>query len=160
MCMRVCVCICLGCRQVLVGHRCTVGDVTLHIDFTVSDHHAIYLEKCFSMVHLQRRLWRNLCRHEYVDEYPGEGRESFTAPTTAFYIRQGQKWWSEGKRQREGGNEEKEKDTEGGKVNGSLFSHEVHFLVSTGQLSLFPTVCRNSIVNMARIRSYLPVCIL
>lgn len=72
------------------SHRCKVGDVTLHIDFTVSDHHAIYLEKCYSMVHLQRAcVWRNQRGHEYVDEYPGGGRESFTAPTGAFYIRQG-----------------------------------------------------------------------
>lgn len=41
-------------RRVPESHRCTVGDVTLHIDFTVSDHHAIYVEKCFSTVHLQR----------------------------------------------------------------------------------------------------------
>lgn len=44
----------LGMGGLPASHRCTVGDVTLHIDFTVSDHHAIYPEKCFSMVHLQR----------------------------------------------------------------------------------------------------------
>lgn len=50
-----------------------VGDATLHIDFTVSDHRAIYLEKCRSMVHLQRAcVWKNLRGHAYVDEYPGE----------------------------------------------------------------------------------------
>lgn len=48
------VCVRPGLGRVPASHRCTVGDVTLHIDFTVSDHHAIYLEKCFSMVHLQR----------------------------------------------------------------------------------------------------------
>lgn len=36
-----------------VSHRCTVGNGALHIDFTVCDHHAIYLEKCFFSF-----LWR------------------------------------------------------------------------------------------------------
>lgn len=44
-----CVCVCVS-----WSHRCTAGGVTPHIDFTASDHHAIYLGKCFSMVHLQR----------------------------------------------------------------------------------------------------------
>lgn len=74
----VCVCVCLGLGRIPASHRCTVGDVTLHIDFTVSDHHAIYLEKCFCVVHLQRR---NLRGHKHANEYPGGGRESFTAPT-------------------------------------------------------------------------------
>lgn len=50
----VCIRVCVGLGRVSASHRCTVGDVTLHIDFTVSGHRAIYLGKCFSMVHLQR----------------------------------------------------------------------------------------------------------
>lgn len=49
-----CMCVCTGLHRKPVSHRCTTGDVTPHIDFTVSDHHAIYGEKCFSMVRLQR----------------------------------------------------------------------------------------------------------
>ena len=86
MCVCVCVrvCVCVGLGRVPESHRCTVGDVALHIDFTVSDHRAIHREKCFLYGASSKRLWRNLRGHEYVDEYPGEGRESFTAPTGAF----------------------------------------------------------------------------
>lgn len=57
-----------------------------------------------------KRLWRNLWGHEYVDEYPGEGRESFTAPTRAFYIKQGQSvGWGERKRGEERGRIEGDK---------------------------------------------------
>lgn len=47
--------------------------------------------------------------------------------------------WRKGKRQREERDGEEEKEIEGRKVNGSLFSHEALFPVSTGQLSLSPT---------------------
>lgn len=46
--------------------------------------------------------------------------------------------WREGKRRREGRNGEGEQEIEGRKVNGRLFSHEVLFPVSAGQLSLPP----------------------
>ena len=45
--------------------------------------------------------------------------------------------WREGKRRRDGRNgEEDEQEIEGRKVNGRLFSHEVLFPVSAGQLPL------------------------
>lgn len=86
-----------------------------------------------------KRFWRNFWGHEYVDELPAGGRESFTAPTRAFYIRQGSVGWREGKSQREGRKGSEERQTEGTKVNGRLFSHEVLFPFSTGRLSLSPT---------------------
>ena len=47
--------------------------------------------------------------------------------------------WREGKRRRDGRNgEEDEQEIEGRKVNGRLFSHEVLFPVSAGQLPLLP----------------------
>lgn len=97
-----------------------------------------------------KRLWRDLWGHEYVDGYPGGGREPFTAPTQAFYIKQG--WsvgWREAKRRQE------KEEIEGRKVNGRLFSHEVLFPVSTRQLSLFlASTISYSAFNLASVTLY------
>lgn len=58
----------------------------------------------------------------------------------------------EGKRQREGRNVEEEKEIEGRKVNGRLFS-QVLFPVSTSQLSL-------RALNIPSVTPYLPVYVL
>lgn len=125
-----------------VSHRCTVGNVALHIDFTVCDHHAIYwyLEKCFfsPMAHLQRAcVWRNLWGHEYVDEYPEGAKSHWQHRPEQFYIRQGQSVGLRvGKRQ---GKERNvvESEREGTEVIGCHYV--VLFFIAISQQSVFPT---------------------
>lgn len=105
----VCVCVCvLGGRLVPGSHRCTAGDVTLHIDFTVSDHHAIYLEKCFSMAHLQRGRGGTFEGMNMQMNTPGEeGNHSQLLPEP-FTLGKGKAWDGErGRGREEAGNGKK-----------------------------------------------------